>query len=1124
MATKTISPAVLYATTRDTDSNVFYSVGAPGVGKTVLSSILTHHLPSPQQARPLVLSIYLNYNSTNVQTLPHLIGSLLKQLIQNEERYVISEDLRNVHRKAKRLQLDPVSYFDDIRRILVADLGVYDRFYIVVDGFDECPPRDRSALYRELLRLQPDRCSLVIITRRISLPAMHGTFECDRCHKTDLAMAFRCTVCEQGNYDLCYECKHKGLWCLDNSHRLAEPYGQIEVSVEIPHTDIERFVRREIGIEIGDGKPLLTDDRDKYATETAYTTPFQDMCQSVSGLPEQIVDAVTKKADGRFLFATLCMESLRTKSNALELRMALRRLPDSVEGYYKEAMQRIDAQPTDDRRRGYKVLGLISRARRPLSLTELQHALAVTSFRDSEAYEETDVFYAIDQAKTILGSTAALVILENDDTEVQLVHRSLEDYVHLDENRKRWFPTADVDIAKACMTYLNLVLPRNPCSDDDLVSRNSKFPFLQYASQYWGDHVRDAFLSPEDSADVEKAVMELINNTQRKDICMQAAWLTKKGGHDAWDVYRNVNRLHVCAWYGLPTVLSALNPDHGVVDVIEHKYEQTPLMYACRKGHVELTRQLLKLGASQRKVSTRGRTALFEAILGHHSGGNAGTAKKASKHNETVELLVNEMPGDLDINLVNSRERNRTALMIAAGLGHTEMVEVLLGRQDTNIDLQDDNGMTALYLAAREDHYEIAQKLLDVGARTDIVDYQVGRSPLRCAAERDHTETVGLLLGYGANPALKDREGGTAMLRAVNRGAKNALMTLMEHSIDMECVDHDGQSLLHGAARNGYHEIARLLMEDYLPEERSPDVKVLGPNVQDKHGLTPLHDASQRGELAVAAVLLEKGADASLVDKSDRTPFMVAWQYGQENIMRMLAAAGHGPPSNAVVDEKRLPIWSMTRQGLAERVAEAIRTRTQDLHTAEPYTENSTLHCAVEAQQLDILLMLLETRMLPVDKTNYYLRTPLHFAALEGEFNATKFLVEYGADIDMKDRWDDEALFLAQSNQHLEIMLELIKAGADVNRKKIDINRLFFFAVEQKDTESAKILLYQHGVDRSVQNADGVRARQIAEAGEDGDMVQVLDSAPTVMGGSALELDDGGRRKVVPFRSRPVQL
>ena len=1093
------------------------------MGKTVLSSILAHRLPNdPQQAPPLVLSIYLNYNLTNVQTLPHLIGSLLKQLIQNDELYVISDDLRNVHRKAKRLQLDPVSYFDDIRKILVADLGLYDRFYIVADGFDEIPLRDQVALRRELLKLQPERGSLVIITRPISQQALHGTYECNRCRTKDLAMAFRCRVCEKGNYDLCYECKNKGLSCLDNSHQLTEPDGGIEVSVVIPQTDIERFVRREIGLEIGDGKTVLRDDRDDRITETADTTPFQDMCQSSPGLPEQIVTEVSKKADGRFLFATLCMESLRTKSNRGELKRALRRLPDSVEGYYKEAMQRIDAQPTEDRKRGYKVLSLVSRARRPLSLKELQHALAVTTFLDDEVYEEADIFDAIDPPKTILESTSALIILENDGTEVQLVHRSLEDYLHRDENRKTWFPKVDVDIAKACMNYLNLVLPREPCKDEYLVSKNSKFPFLQYASQYWGDHVRDAFSDPEDSADVQKAVMELINDTQRKDACMQAAWLTKKGGHDTWDVQRNVNRLHICAWYGLSTVLSALNPDHGLVDVVEHKYDQTPLMYACRRGHVEVARQLLRLGASQRKRSTKGRTALLEAIL-DHGGGNATIAKKASKHNQIVELLVNEMSGDLDINLVNSQERNRTALMTAAHLGHFEMVEILLRHQSINVDLQDDNGMTALYLAAGEDHYKIAQLLLDAEACIDVVDYHAGRSPLRCAAERNHKETVGLLLEYGADPALKDREGGTPMLRAVNRGAESALMEMRKHPIDMECMDDEGQSLLHGAARNGYHEIARHLMEDHLPDGRSPNVKALGPNLRDNYDLTPLHDASQRGDLAVTAVLLEKGADASLVDKFGRTPFMVAWQYGHDNVMRMLTAAGHGQPPSVVLDDQQLPVWSMARRGLTELVVEAIRTRPQELHVAEPCTENSALHCAIEGDQPDVLRMLLEAGMLQIDKPNHFERTPLHLAALEGDLDATNLLIDHEADLDARDRWKDEALFLAQSNRHLDVMLALIRRGADVDERKIDMNKLFFFAVEQRDADSARILLRQHGVDRSVQNADGVRAMQIAEAAEDKDMMAVLSSAPTVMGGGGGGLEDG-RQKFMPFRSRPIQL
>lgn len=211
----------------------------------------------------------------------------------------------------------------------------------------------------------------------------------------------------------------------------------------------------------------------------------------------------------------------------------------------------------------------------------------------------------------------------------------------------------------------------------------------------------------------------------------------------------------------------------------------------------------------------------------------------------------------------------------------------------------------------------------------------------------------------------------------------------------------------------------------------------------------------------------------------------------------------------------------MARRGLTKLVAEAIRKRTQDLHVAEPCTEHSALLCAIEANQPDILRVLLETRMLPVDKPNHYGRTPLHLAALEGDLDATNLLLDQEADMDAKDRWKDEALFLAQSNGHLEVMLALVRRGAAVDERKIDMNRLFFFAVEQRDADSARVLLRQHGVDRSVQNAHGVRAMQIAEAAEDTEMMAALSSAPTVVGGGGWE---DGKQRVVPFRSRPIQL
>jgi len=1091
-------------------------VGAPGVGKTVLSSILTHHLPSKSQGHGFpILSLYLNHKSTNVQTLPHLIGSLLKQLIQLDETFLISEELKALFKMARRLKLEPKT--QQIHKILVTELDRYDRFYFVVDGFDEIPLRDRLTLLQELTKLRSEKGSLVITTRPISEEP--GTYICNGCDK-ESKLAFHCKICNKGNYDLCYDCKRKGLWCHNRLHPLTEPYGLIEVAVKIPSTDIENYVRWEVGVEVGDGKPTFIDDRDT-AIDNPFTTPFQDLCQTDPNLPEQIVAEVAKKANGRFLFARLYMDSLKSKSNLRMLRKALESFPDNINDIYKEAMQRIEAQEPEERKIAHKILGMITHARRPLSLQELQHALATADLQYEEDETENGLFDGIVKPKTIFGSTSALV--HEEDNQVRLVHRSLEDYLHIAGNDKKWFPTADVEIANACMIYLNLVLPRKFCDDEYFIAKKRDFPFLQYASQFWGDHVRDASQNPEHAADIQKAALQLIEDPQRMSACMQAAWLTNPGGHDTWDVWRNIDRLHICAWYGLSSIISAMQPDNSMVDRVEPKYGQTPLMYACRKGHSSVVRQLLQLGASQQKVSARGRTALFETILGHHSSNTSSLSGKLSKHCEVVELLVCEMPRDLNINMTHGQEFDRTALMLAARLGHLEMIEILLKREDINIDLQDLNGMTAVYLAARENHYHIVQLLLDAQASIDIVDFHAGRSPLRCAAERNLHDMVDLLLQYNADPALKDREGGTAMLRAVNRGAKLAFEKMMEYPIDLYCADEDGQSLLHGAARNGYHEIARLLLED-----RSPGAKGLCPGIRDSYNMTPLHDASRYGDVAVLSVLLEHGADASLKDKFERTPFMVAWQYGHESIMRVLADSGNEPQPIVSLIEEQLPVWSMARRGLTDLVAHAIVTRGHDLHILEPCTENSPLQCAVEDNELDILSMLLETGELPVNKPNRFGRTTLHVAALEGDYSATKCLIDHGANVDLKDRWMDEALVLAQSNQHLEVMLALIEANAMVDKKKIHVKTLFFFAVEQQNVAATRILIEKHGVDRSIQNNDGLRAEQIATAAEDIEMILLLRSASTVSfmdatttGPGSKELDN---KKIPfrPFRSRPI--
>ena len=62
--------------------------------------------------------------------------------------------------------------------------------------------------------------------------------------------------------------------------------------------------------------------------------------------------------------------------------------------------------------------------------------------------------------------------------------------------------------------------------------------------------------------------------------------------------------------------------------------------------------------------------------------------------------------------------------------------------------------------------------------------------------------------------------------------------------------------------------------------------------VANEYGKTPLHVALQHGSEAVARLLIDRGADASVADKEGETPLHVASREGREAMARLLIDRG----------------------------------------------------------------------------------------------------------------------------------------------------------------------------------------------------------------------------------------
>lgn len=272
--------------------------------------------------------------------------------------------------------------------------------------------------------------------------------------------------------------------------------------------------------------------------------------------------------------------------------------------------------------------------------------------------------------------------------------------------------------------------------EESFARRLTDYSLLAYAFQYWGVHVRNA----RTDAAVSHYGTQLVTDADRVAAYVQAAWYTSIDNEKSWDVRKDVDDLYVCAFYGLSSIIPTLQQkEHFNVDVVEKTYGQTPLMYVCRKGNVDVVNQLIGLGADVNIVSDKKDTALFEAVRNNQVG--------------VVEVLV--LRPELDINARQSRKSDCTAFMLAAELGHAEVVDRLLTRSDVGKILQDALGFTALHLASREGNFAVVTVLLqvpEVRQHIETTEIAVGWSALMSAAKNGHPGIVRLLLEHGANP------------------------------------------------------------------------------------------------------------------------------------------------------------------------------------------------------------------------------------------------------------------------------------------------------------------------------------------------------------------------------------
>ncbi len=371
------------------------------------------------------------------------------------------------------------------------------------------------------------------------------------------------------------------------------------------------------------------------------------------------------------------------------------------------------------------------------------------------------------------------------------------------------------------------------------------------------------------------------------------------------------------------------------VNAREKAFGQTALMIAAGLDRPEVVRLLLARGADWQAASAiadlKAMTSVMDDGTGRpqqqQPGGGVAGVTRGYRYNELIgtqggltalHFAARQgaaasaralLDAGADVNLVSPGDR-ATPLLVSLINGHFDLAAMLL-EEGANPNLLSEAGVSPLYatlnvqwapiaaypqprshLQQTRTYLDVVQLLLDRGADPNArvrhkvwyssynfdqsgVD-EAGATPFWRAAYAADVVAMKLLVSRGADPSIP------TMKLFSRRGPEDPVAGADKSGRPVLPIGGPGATPLHAAAGPGYamgfagnsHHVApsgMLPAVAYLVEELGADV-----NAVDHDGNTAVHHAASRGDNAMIAFLVAKGADVKKINRSGQTTIDVA--------------------------------------------------------------------------------------------------------------------------------------------------------------------------------------------------------------------------------------------------------
>jgi uncharacterized protein len=442
-----------------------------------------------------------------------------------------------------------------------------------------------------------------------------------------------------------------------------------------------------------------------------------------------------------------------------------------------------------------------------------------------------------------------------------------------------------------------------------------------------------------------------------------------------------------------------------------------------------------------------------------------------------------------------------------------DAVRTLL-QQKIDVNATQADGTTALHWAVRQNDLETAQALLRAGAKPDVAT-RYGVTPIYFAAENGSAAMLDILLRAGVNPNSANPGGETTLMTVSRIGKPDAVKLLLDRGASVNARESvRSQTALMWAVVENHPEVVKLLLSrgadinaqtkveipdgtSGQPEAKSGDIGAHGPGIYrgravptPSGAMTALHYASRDGNLQMARVLVDAGADLQRPAANGTRPLLAAIINNHIELALYLLEKGADP--NTPDDfHKRTPLFA------------AVEMRNPD------FTRDTAPLARDARDPMDLIKALLARGANPnaqVNTTpfrgfyqvsanwvNFDGQSAFIRAALNGDVTLMRLLLEHGADPNIKTYEGTNALMAAaglnwvvaqtysrSDDEYLEAAKLCLEKGNDVNA----VNNQGFTAMHgatNRGFDKMVQLLADHGSKLDVKDKQGRTPMTFAE-------------------------------------------